>query len=101
MQTFSYAMTVKYTFIVIIISRSSCSTAFAIQLVGIRLSFMRLELDSIRGLWFSGGAFYKNLGKYVLTEEQLEENGYPCPDPEEKGKAIVKKVLIYFTRFST
>jgi len=27
---------------------------------------------------------------YLLTEEQLEENGFPRPDPQENGKAIVK-----------
>ena len=43
----------------------------------------------------AGEAFYKNIQKYVLSEEELEENGYPFPDPEEKGKAIVKKVLIH------
>ncbi|XP_071521354.1 uncharacterized protein [Panulirus ornatus] len=39
-----------------------------------------------------GEAFYKHLVKYILTEKQLDENGYPCPDPDEKGKAIVKVV---------
>ncbi|XP_045126567.1 NK-tumor recognition protein-like [Portunus trituberculatus] len=39
-----------------------------------------------------GIAFYKNLTKYIMSEEQLDENGYPCPDPEEKGKAIVKRI---------
>ncbi|XP_063849289.1 serine-rich adhesin for platelets-like isoform X2 [Scylla paramamosain] len=65
-----------------------------------------LSSGGIRGSWsiekpkkssasqedIKGNAFYKNLTKYILTEEQLEENGYPCPDPEEKGKAIVKKI---------
>lgn len=46
-------------------------------------------------VFISGETFYKHLLKYVLTEEQLEENGYPCPDPEEKGKAVVKKVAIH------
>lgn len=44
---------------------------------------------------FSGETFYKHLLKYVMTEEQLGENGYPCPDPEEKGKAVVQKVITF------
>lgn len=40
--------------------------------------------DCLKGL-----NFYKLMKKYVLTEEQLRENGYPLPDPDEKGKAIV------------
>jgi len=27
---------------------------------------------------------------YQLTEEQLVDNGFPRPDPEEKGKAVIK-----------
>ncbi len=34
---------------------------------------------------------YAVLKRYVLTPQQLEENGYPMPDPAEKGKAIVKE----------
>ncbi|XP_042869553.1 biorientation of chromosomes in cell division protein 1-like 1 isoform X2 [Penaeus japonicus] len=36
-----------------------------------------------------GVNFYKYMKKYLLTEEQLHENGYPLPDPNEKGKAII------------
>ncbi|ROT65487.1 putative RNA exonuclease 1-like [Penaeus vannamei] len=43
--------------------------------------------DCLKGL-----NFYKLMKKYVLTEEQLRENGYPLPDPDEKGKAIVAVV---------
>ncbi|XP_042222013.1 serine-rich adhesin for platelets-like isoform X2 [Homarus americanus] len=39
-----------------------------------------------------GEAFYKLLAKYILTEEELAANGFPLPDPEEKGKAIIKSV---------
>jgi hypothetical protein len=33
---------------------------------------------------------YTILKRYLLTKEQLEGNCYPIPDPEEKGKAVVK-----------
>ncbi|KAK7068614.1 RNA exonuclease 1 [Halocaridina rubra] len=39
-----------------------------------------------------GSSFYKYLKKYILNEQQLEENGYPGPDPNEKGKAIMKTI---------
>lgn len=33
--------------------------------------------------------------KYIMTEDQLAANGYPCPDPDEKGKAIIKMVWTF------
>lgn len=42
--------------------------------------------------YLKGANFYQYLKKYILTEQQLEENGYPSPDPDEKGKAVVKAV---------
>ncbi|XP_069170819.1 RNA exonuclease 1 homolog [Procambarus clarkii] len=39
-----------------------------------------------------GEAFYKLLLKYLLSTELLDQNGYPHPDPEEKGKAIIKTI---------
>ncbi|KAK2718702.1 RNA exonuclease 1 homolog [Artemia franciscana] len=35
----------------------------------------------------SGSLLYKQLEKYALTQEQLESNGFPMPDPVEKGRA--------------
>ncbi|GAA6067834.1 RNA exonuclease 1 homolog, partial [Tachysurus ichikawai] len=32
---------------------------------------------------------YQKLKAYVLTEEQLQEHGYPRPHPEHLGHAIV------------
>ena len=34
---------------------------------------------------------YTILKRYVLTDEQLVENCYPMPDPNEKGKVVVKE----------
>ncbi|XP_072933446.1 uncharacterized protein [Epargyreus clarus] len=40
----------------------------------------------------SGAKFYKNISKWILTEEQLEENGFPRPHISgEKGRAIIYK----------
>ena len=39
--------------------------------------------------------FYNNLKKYILTMEDLEEQGFPRPDPRQKGKAIVLKVSFF------
>uniref|UniRef100_A0A674KJ31 Exonuclease domain-containing protein n=1 Tax=Terrapene triunguis TaxID=2587831 RepID=A0A674KJ31_9SAUR len=40
-------------------------------------------------LHFSGIVLYRILKDYVLTEEQLHENGYPQPNPEKPGSAIL------------
>jgi hypothetical protein len=41
---------------------------------------------------FKGAAFYKLLLRHVLTMEQQEFNGYPRPDPKEKGRAVINTV---------
>merc|ERR1719234_2412483 len=33
---------------------------------------------------------YKVLTKYILTEEQLKENGFPRPDPDREGMVLMK-----------
>lgn len=39
---------------------------------------------------FVGAKFYKNISKWVLTEEQLRSNGFPRPHTSgEKGRAII------------
>nr|XP_014341551.1 PREDICTED: RNA exonuclease 1 homolog [Latimeria chalumnae] len=38
---------------------------------------------------FTGASFYRKLKEYILTEEQLKENGYPRPHPEKAGRAVV------------
>ncbi|KAJ8305342.1 hypothetical protein KUTeg_015887 [Tegillarca granosa] len=37
---------------------------------------------------FKGVELFKRLSKYVLTEEQLKENGFPFPSPDNPGSAI-------------
>ncbi|XP_050973798.1 RNA exonuclease 1 homolog [Labeo rohita] len=36
-----------------------------------------------------GAILYKKLKKYAMTEEQLQEHGYPRPHPEMSGHAVV------------
>lgn len=38
---------------------------------------------------FKGSDLYNRLSRYILTEEQLQENGYPRPDPENSSAAKV------------
>nr|CAG4651609.1 EOG090X01LQ [Triops cancriformis] len=37
----------------------------------------------------TGGALYQFFTRYLLKEDQLDTCGYPRPDPNEKGKALV------------
>nr|CAG4640649.1 EOG090X01LQ [Eulimnadia texana] len=46
----------------------------------------RAKIDASR---LDGATLYKLLERYLLTSEQLESNGYPLPDPTEKGKALI------------
>lgn len=32
---------------------------------------------------------YRRLKEYLMTEEQLKENGYPMPHPEKPGRAVL------------
>lgn len=36
-----------------------------------------------------GAALYGRLKEYLLTEDQLKENGYPFPHPERPGGAVI------------
>lgn len=36
-----------------------------------------------------GTALYSRLREYLLTQEQLKENGYPFPHPERPGGAVI------------
>lgn len=37
----------------------------------------------------TGNALYSRLREYLLTPEQLKENGYPFPHPERPGGAVI------------
>lgn len=40
-------------------------------------------------LMHAGAALYRRLKEYLMTEEQLKENGYPMPHPEKPGRAVL------------
>ncbi|PKU46255.1 hypothetical protein llap_3479 [Limosa lapponica baueri] len=42
---------------------------------------------------FTDGALYELLKDYLLTEEQLNENNFPRPNPEKNGSAILTGVV--------
>lgn len=37
----------------------------------------------------AGAALYRRLKEYLMSEEQLKENGYPMPHPEKPGRAVL------------
>lgn len=37
----------------------------------------------------AGATLYRKLRTYLMTEEQLQEHGYPRTNPEATGKAII------------
>lgn len=39
--------------------------------------------------WPAGAALYDRLKEYLLTEDQLKENGYPFPHPQRPGGAVI------------
>ncbi|XP_068279054.1 RNA exonuclease 1 homolog [Nyctibius grandis] len=49
-------------------------------------------LKKLRDHAFTGGALYELLKDYLLTEEQLNENNFPRPNPEKYGSAILTGV---------
>ncbi|KAM6227868.1 RNA exonuclease 1 homolog [Spheniscus humboldti] len=42
---------------------------------------------------FTGRALYELLKDYLLTEEQLNENNFPRPNPEKNGSAILTGIV--------
>ncbi|XP_067413686.1 RNA exonuclease 1 homolog isoform X1 [Emydura macquarii macquarii] len=54
-----------------------------------KTSFTLNQSGSLRAEDLTGAALYRRLKEYLLTEEQLKENGYPMPHPEKPGRAVV------------
>lgn len=36
-----------------------------------------------------GATLYRKLKAYLMTDEQLQEHGYPQTNPEASGKAVI------------
>ncbi|XP_039552697.1 RNA exonuclease 1 homolog isoform X1 [Passer montanus] len=63
-----------------------------------KTSFTLNRSGSLRAEDLTGAALYRRLKEYLMTEEQLKENGYPMPHPEKAGRAVLftaeeKKVI--------
>ncbi|XP_069505592.1 RNA exonuclease 1 homolog [Ambystoma mexicanum] len=54
-----------------------------------KTSFSLKRSVSLREEDLKGTALYKKLKHYLLSEEQLKENGYPMPHPEKSGRAVI------------
>uniref|UniRef100_A0A803VQ95 RNA exonuclease 1 homolog n=1 Tax=Ficedula albicollis TaxID=59894 RepID=A0A803VQ95_FICAL len=54
-----------------------------------KTSFTLNRSGSLRAEDLTGAALYRRLREYLLTEEQLKENGYPLPHPEKPGRAVL------------
>ncbi|XP_074834393.1 RNA exonuclease 1 homolog [Carettochelys insculpta] len=57
-----------------------------------KTSFTLNQSGSLRAEDLKGAALYRRLKEYLLTEEQLKENGYPMPHPNKPGRAVVFSV---------
>ncbi|XP_005359102.1 RNA exonuclease 1 homolog [Microtus ochrogaster] len=54
-----------------------------------KTSFSLSRPSSPRVEDLKGNALYSRLREYLLTQEQLKENGYPFPHPERPGGAVI------------
>ncbi|XP_038239741.1 RNA exonuclease 1 homolog isoform X2 [Dermochelys coriacea] len=54
-----------------------------------KTSFTLNQSGNLRAEDLTGAALFRRLKEYLLTEEQLKENGYPMPHPEKAGRAVV------------
>ncbi|XP_049979446.1 RNA exonuclease 1 homolog isoform X2 [Alexandromys fortis] len=54
-----------------------------------KTSFSLSRPSSLRVEDLKGSALYSRLREYLLTQEQLKENGYPFPHPERPGGAVI------------
>uniref|UniRef100_A0A8C3J2Z6 RNA exonuclease 1 homolog n=1 Tax=Calidris pygmaea TaxID=425635 RepID=A0A8C3J2Z6_9CHAR len=57
-----------------------------------KTSFTLNRSGSLRAEDLTGPALYRRLKEYLMTEEQLKENGYPMPHPEKPGRAVLYTV---------
>ncbi|KAL8177653.1 UNVERIFIED_CONTAM: RNA exonuclease 1 [Gekko kuhli] len=54
-----------------------------------KISFSLNRSTSLQAEDLTGAALYRRLKEYMMTEEQLKENGYPMPCPEKPGRAVL------------
>ncbi|NWV70406.1 REXO1 exonuclease, partial [Malurus elegans] len=54
-----------------------------------RTSFTLNRSGSLRAEDLTGAALYRRLKEYLMSEEQLKENGYPMPHPDKAGRAVL------------
>ncbi|NWI90033.1 REXO1 exonuclease, partial [Pitta sordida] len=54
-----------------------------------KTSFTLNRSGSLRAEDLTGPALYRRLKDYLMTEEQLKENGYPMPHPDKAGRAVL------------
>ncbi|NXL89361.1 REXO1 exonuclease, partial [Alectura lathami] len=54
-----------------------------------KTSFTLNRSGSLKAEDLTGAALYRRLKEYLMTEEQLKENGYPMPHPEKPGRAVL------------
>ncbi|NWY58107.1 REXO1 exonuclease, partial [Chionis minor] len=54
-----------------------------------KTSFTLNRSGNLRAEDLTGAALYRRLKEYLMTEEQLKENGYPMPHPEKPGRAVL------------
>uniref|UniRef100_A0A8C6NE18 Uncharacterized protein n=1 Tax=Melopsittacus undulatus TaxID=13146 RepID=A0A8C6NE18_MELUD len=54
-----------------------------------KTSFTLNRSGSLRAEDLTGAALYRRLKEYLMSEEQLKENGYPMPHPEKPGRAVL------------
>ncbi|KAK4816559.1 hypothetical protein QYF61_017949 [Mycteria americana] len=60
---------------------------------GSKNMYLNFAVKTLKKLRDHGGALYELLKDYLLTEEQLDENNFPRPNPEKNGGAILTGVV--------
>ncbi|NXU47866.1 REXO1 exonuclease, partial [Turnix velox] len=54
-----------------------------------KTSFTLNRSGSSKAEDLTGPTLYRRLKEYLMTEEQLKENGYPMPHPDKPGRAVL------------